>query len=175
MGAPTETAYDVPSVTLHRGEGCVDGCTSNGVVDDVKALPIRVQCHVLFGRESAIVDRDGTEAFRNRSLILRYGGKDLCAQNLCELYGYVSDAACSGMYQHLLTALYLGAIDDAFPCGDGDERERSGFPHGERLRFECKQICIRYDIFGERSLQARDAADHAVDLIARVKCGGAGA
>ena len=109
------------------------------------------------------------------SLIRRDGGEDLCAQSLCELYGYVSDAAGAGVYQHLLAAVYLGAIDDAFPCGDGDERERSGFPHGERLRFEREQIGIRYDIFGERSLQAPDAADHAVDLIARTKRGDAGA
>src|ERR1700689_5125961 len=109
------------------------------------------------------------------SAIARLSGKDLCAQSLCELYGYVSDAACSGMYQHLLTAVYFGAIDEAFPCGDGDERKRSGFAHGERLRFERKQICIGYDILGERSLQATDAADHAVDLIAGMEYGDAGA
>src|ERR1700744_4581105 len=79
------------------------------------------------------------------------------------------------MYQHLLTALHLGAIDDAFPCGDGDERECSGFPHGERLRFERNQIGIRHDIFGEGSLQAADAANHAVDFIASTKRGDAGA
>jgi hypothetical protein len=171
MGAPTETAYDVPGVTLHRGERCVDGGTSDGVVDDVEAFSIRVQSHVLFGRESTIVDRDGTEAFRNRSLLRRDCGEDLCAQSFCDLYGYVSDAACSGMYQNLLTAMHFGSIDEAFPCGDGDERKRSGFAHGERLRFERNQLGIGCDIFGERSLQAAHAADHAVYVIARMKCG----
>src|ERR1700761_9066771 len=171
MGAPAETTYDVPGVTLHRGEGCVDGRTSNGVVDDVEAFTIRVQSHVLIRRESAIVDRDGSEAFCDRSLLRRDGGEDLCAQSFCELYGYVSDAARSGMYQHLLTAVYLGAIDETFPCGDGDERKRRGFAHGERLRFDCKQIGIRDDIFGERSLQATHPADHAVDLISLTKRG----
>jgi hypothetical protein len=47
VGAPPETAYDVPCVTLHGNEGCTNGRAANCAVDNVKALAGGIKRYIL--------------------------------------------------------------------------------------------------------------------------------
>lgn len=136
MGAPAEAADYVAGVALDGSERGVDGCAAYGVVDDVEALTAGILGYVLLGGEGAVVDGGRAEAFDDVLFFAGDGGEDFGAAGFGELDGDVSDAACAGVDQDFLAGVDLSAIDDAFPGGDGDEREGCGLAHREGFRLE---------------------------------------
>src|SRR5690242_717076 len=82
VSAPPETAYDMSRVTLHSNEGCIDGRTSDRVVDHVEALTTSMKRYIPFRRESAIVNRGRAEPFRDGLFVRRDRSEDLRAEAL---------------------------------------------------------------------------------------------
>jgi hypothetical protein len=49
----------------------------------------------------------------------------MCALRLCNLDGKVADSSCARMDQDFLTGLQLPGADQALPCGQAGQRQRS--------------------------------------------------
>ena len=79
----------------------------------------------------------------------------------------MADAAGAAVHQHLLPGAHVRAVDQPFPGRDDDQRQRRGLAHRQVGGLSRQQVGIDRGIFGQRSLQAADAAGHAVDLVAR--------
>ena len=67
--------------------------------------------HVIGNGAAAVIDEDGTQAFDDRAVLLRAGGKDLCAEGTRNLQRHVPYSAGAAMYQHLVPGLNACAVD----------------------------------------------------------------
>jgi len=85
----------------------------------------------------------------------------------------MTDAAGAALHQHLLAGRYMRAVDQPFPRGDEDQRERSRLARAEIGRLAGQQVRINSREAGERARMAADAAGHAVDRVAATKLGDA--
>jgi hypothetical protein len=81
----------------------------------------------------------------------------------------VADPAGTAMHQHLLAGLHAGALDQAFPGGDEDQRQGGGLAHVQAARLVGQQVAIDGGELGQRTGHAADAAGHAIDFVAGEK------
>jgi hypothetical protein len=77
------------------------------------------------------------------------------------------------MDEYLLTGLDLGAVNQPFPRGDDDQRNRSCFSHAKRRRLARQQVRVHRGEFCQRALQPADTSGQPVDLIAFFETGDA--
>src|SRR5471032_1358071 len=59
----------------------------------------------------------------------------------------------------------MSAINQSFPRGSENERQRRRFAHTEVRGFQCKQARVHSGVFGKRSLNATHTTGHAIDLV----------
>jgi hypothetical protein len=126
VGAPAEATDDVAGVELDGFEGSVEDGAAEGIVDDVKA-----EAHCVFGDVGVdgrvAIDGRGPKCFDEGALVSGDGGENFCAVGESDLYGSVADTTGSGVDEDGLCGVSfypsfdLSAVDEAFPCGDGDE------------------------------------------------------
>ncbi len=166
VGGPAEAAEDMACVDSYGEEGGVEGGAADGVVDDVEAGAGGVLLEILLDGGGAVVDGAGSKVNDGVTLFRGDGGEDFGSGGFCELDGDVPDAARSGVDEDGLAGVYFGAVDEAFPGGDGDKGKSRGFRHGEGLRLAGEEGGGDGDVFGERALVASHAADQAVDFVA---------
>ena len=119
------------------------------------------------------VDRRGAEAPHQVVLPGRGGGEDPGAEGVGQLHRDMADAAGAALDQHGLALPHPGAVDQPFPGGDRDQRQRRGLAHREIGRLRRQQRRVDRRVFGQRALVAADAARHAIDLVARPEAGDA--
>jgi hypothetical protein len=162
--APAECANDVTEA-VHGVEGCIKRLAADRIVDDVEAAPVSEFCDVLLDRHRVTVDWGGAE---HRQKFMLGGGidrKDRCSESARQLHDDMTDAACA-LDQHLLSGPDLRAINQTFPRGDENQRQRGGFAVAESGRLAGNQAGVDGGKFGERALHAADAAGHAEHVIA---------
>ena len=73
------------------------------------------------------------------------------------------------MNEHVMTGTHGSPIDHAFPRGNRDERHRRRLTHRESQGLFREQRCRHGDILGERALDAADAPDHSIHVVAGTK------
>ena len=73
--------------------------------------------------------------------------------------------ASTGMNQHLLTRMNIGAVDKPFPRGNKRQRNRSRLTHGHIHRLLGEQIDIHRCKLRQRSLQSTCPTRQAIHLI----------
>src|ERR1700744_2839964 len=69
------------------------------------------------------------------------------------------------MNQDRLPLTHPGAVYDAFPCSNNDERESSSLAHRKRGGFQSQQFRIDSDIFSQCALMASNTPDKTIDFI----------
>ena len=72
----------------------------------------------------------------------RAGGEHLGAEGARDLDRDVADAAGAAMDQHLLAGLHVGAVDQAFPGRDEDQRQGRGLAHRQVGGLQRQQVGI---------------------------------
>jgi hypothetical protein len=97
------------------------------------------------------VDGRRAELFDGVSLGCRIGREHLGAVRAGELDCHLADTAGT-VDEYLLTGLDLGAVNQPFPRGDDDQRNRSCFSHAKRRRLARQQVRVHRGEFCQRAL-----------------------
>ncbi len=125
--------------------------------------------HVGVDNRVAVVDRYRPEAADGFELIRIACCTDIGAKGLCDLDGDMANTAGTAMDKDLLPVRYTGPVDQSFPSRREDERQRSGFSHGEAFGQSSQQPGIDRRILRQRTLVPANATGHAIDVIPRDK------
>ncbi len=158
------------AVILARGgERGVQRGAAHRVVDDIEALSVRVLRHVLRHSVRAVVDGRRAVSLNDLALAGAARGEYLCAMGQGDLHRDMAHAAGAAVHQHALAGADAGAIDQPLPCRDEDQRQGGRLAHREVARLDGQQVGIDGGIFGQRALDATDAARHAIHFVARLE------
>lgn len=120
MRPPAETTDNVTGVPLDGDEGCIEDGTADCVVDEVEAFACCVLVDIVC---DGCVPVDGrcAECLDDLSLVRGDSREDFCAARESNLNRGVAYATCPGVDQDRLVGAYIGSVDQAFPCSNGDE------------------------------------------------------
>jgi hypothetical protein len=126
---------------------------------------MRVHLDERFSRDRRGVHGERTECFDRFASRGRCANDDTRATRASQLHDDAADAAGT-LDEHVLAFSDTCAVNETFPCRDERERHRSRFAQRHVRRCMREEVGIDHDEVGERTLQAADPSDEAINGIA---------
>ena len=110
---------------------------------------------------------DGRRAQRPYVTGLRRGarGEHFGTPRAGQLHGHMAHATGAAVHQHLVPAAHVGAVHQALPGGDEDQRQGRCLAHGQPARLVGQQPGIHRSVLRQAALQPADAAGKAIHRI----------
>src|SRR6516162_7221461 len=130
MRAPSKATDDMAGIGPDGFEGCVNGCSAHSVINDIEALPFRVERDVLRRGKRMIINADGAKPSDNVLLFGRHSSEDVGAKALRELNCDMSHAPGSRMDEHSLPLAHMCLINQPLPGSNRDEGKHCRLSHG---------------------------------------------